>query len=70
MNSVRMTTSCEFCYIPDLLINFKVLNKFKAAWKFPTTPLPTIKRVFKIIESANFLLPYDNYKYVQVMSTL
>ncbi|KAF8966937.1 hypothetical protein BDZ97DRAFT_1657074, partial [Flammula alnicola] len=41
-----------------------VQNKFKSAWKYPGTPIPTIKNIYKIIENKSFLQPYDRYKYV------
>jgi len=37
-----------------------VIKKFDAAWKYGTKPV--IKKIFKIIESKTFLLPYDKYK--------
>lgn len=39
-------------------------QKFKSAWKVPTTQCPPIKKIFKIIENGSFLLPYDRYKFV------
>ncbi|KAF8901076.1 hypothetical protein CPB84DRAFT_1778420 [Gymnopilus junonius] len=39
-----------------------VENKFKTAWKYPGTPCPPIKKIYKIIEGKNFLQPYDRYK--------
>ena len=39
----------------------KVEKKFRKAWKVTGTP-PTIKNVYKIIESWDFLRPYDRYK--------
>jgi hypothetical protein len=39
-----------------------VEQKFKSAWKVPTTQCPPIKKIFKIIENRSFLLPYDRYK--------
>ncbi|PPQ75888.1 hypothetical protein CVT26_000153 [Gymnopilus dilepis] len=39
-----------------------VENKFKGAWKFLGNPCPPIKKIYKIIESRDFLLPYDQYK--------
>ena len=48
-----------------------VEQKFKSAWKVPTTQCPPIKKIFKIIENGSFLLPYDRYKYViYLMSSL
>ncbi|PPR03282.1 hypothetical protein CVT26_008116 [Gymnopilus dilepis] len=41
-----------------------VENKFKNAWKFPGNPCPPIKKIYKIIESRDFLRPYDRYKRV------
>ncbi|KAF9477460.1 hypothetical protein BDN70DRAFT_881159 [Pholiota conissans] len=39
-----------------------VKKKFETSWKSPATAIPTIKKVFKIIEGQNFLQPYDRYK--------
>ncbi|KAF9526066.1 hypothetical protein CPB83DRAFT_770963 [Crepidotus variabilis] len=38
-----------------------VQKKFDSAWKYGTKP--QIKKIYKIIESRNFLMPYDKYKY-------
>lgn len=39
-----------------------VEQKFKSAWQVHTTQCPPIRKIFKIIESNSFLLPYDRYK--------
>lgn len=39
-----------------------VQKKFDSAWKYGTKP--QIKKIYKIIESKNFLQPYDKYKFV------
>jgi len=39
-----------------------VQKKYDDAWKYGTKP--TIKKIYKVIESKTFLLPYDKYKLV------
>ena len=39
-----------------------VQKKLDSAWKYGTKP--TIKKIYKIIESKHFLQPYDRYKFV------
>ena len=43
----------------------KVEKRFKHAWKGSSTSCPPIKKIYKIIENKSFLLPYDQYKFVQ-----
>ncbi|KAJ2935866.1 hypothetical protein H1R20_g1227, partial [Candolleomyces eurysporus] len=41
-----------------------VENKFKSSWSAgASNPLPKIKKIFKIIENNEFLLPYDQYRF-------
>ncbi|KAF5314278.1 hypothetical protein D9619_011841 [Psilocybe cf. subviscida] len=40
----------------------QVEKKFLSAWKYPGTAIPTIKKIYKIIENKSFLQPYDAYK--------
>ncbi|KAF5326030.1 hypothetical protein D9611_000898 [Ephemerocybe angulata] len=39
-----------------------VEEKFQNGWKASSTPMPVIKRVFKIIESEELLRPYNDYR--------
>ena len=46
----------------DIDIHIAVEKKFQKAWHNVTGPLPTIKKVFKVIENDEFLKPYAIYK--------
>ena len=41
-----------------------VEEKFKSAWKDKSSPIPAIRRVFKIIENEDFQKPYERYRFV------
>jgi hypothetical protein len=44
--------------------HYLVEMHFKRAWKGSSTSIPTIRRVFKIIEDEDFQRPYDLYRFV------
>ncbi|KAJ2924068.1 hypothetical protein H1R20_g13020, partial [Candolleomyces eurysporus] len=47
-----------------------VEDKFKSSWSAgATNPLPKISKIFKIIENNEFLMPYDQYKFVISVSS-
>lgn len=46
---------------PDHVTYTEVERRFKRAWK-SNDACPSIKKIFKIIESKSFLQPYDQYK--------
>ena len=54
-----------FCRSSGLTFLLTVENKFKSSWTAgASNPLPTISKIFKIIENDEFLKPYDQYRFV------
>ena len=44
-------------------------KKFQGAWNNVTGPLPTIKKIFKIIENDEFLKPYAIYRFAPLIGS-
>ncbi|KAH7890553.1 hypothetical protein F5I97DRAFT_1836401 [Phlebopus sp. FC_14] len=61
---IAMTMTPLIREVPQDHDTFKMVeNKFKSHWKSPQGGAPPqIKKVYKIVENANFLRPYDVYR--------
>ncbi|KDQ12130.1 hypothetical protein BOTBODRAFT_635029 [Botryobasidium botryosum FD-172 SS1] len=63
---IAMGTTPRILKVPRDHVTWKMVEtKFNQSWNPPprrTTPRPTIKYVYKVVENQTFLSPYDSYK--------